>query len=514
MHWLPIKVASALALWATSSAARVVHELVDRSPVDGSCPQGLGWVDDVEKDLVKKLSGAAHIYLPGSGEFEAASTRWSVLETPRVNVVVVPGTANDVAETVKFANKKRVPFLAYNTAHGALTTLGRMDCGIEIFMKQLSGVKIAKNGQTAKIGGGTLSKLVTDTLWAAGKQTVTGACECVSYLGPALGGGHGWLQGHHGLIADQLVSMDVVLANGSLRTINPKSDLWWGMKGAGQNFGIVTSATAKIFDIEHRDWAIETLTFRGDKVEAIYQATNEHLLREGKRRADVTNWSYWLNIPTVDPNKPVIVFYIIQEGVKAVDPEITEPFRKLGPLAIERLVGTYRDLARWTGIAITSPPCQKAGLANPRFPIYLESYNVAAQKKAYELFASEAHSGTPFFNSIFMFEGYSVRKVQSIDSSSSAFAYRGDSILAAPLLSYERVGAERDEKAATLGTRLREIIHEGTGRNELHAYVNYAFGDETPQQWFGAQEWRQSRLRKLKQKYDPQGKFSFYGPIA
>lgn len=72
---------------------------------------------------------------------------------------------------VKFANYKKVPFLAYNSAHGALTTLGRMTHGIEIYLDQLSSVEVAEDGQTAKIGGGTVSKAVTDQLWAAGKQT-------------------------------------------------------------------------------------------------------------------------------------------------------------------------------------------------------------------------------------------------------------------------------------------------------------------------------------------------------
>ena len=70
--------------------------------------------------------------------------------------------------------------------------------------------------------------------------------------------------------------MNVVLADGSLDTIDAASDLWWAMKGAGQNFGIVTSLTLRIYEIEQDDWAIETLIFAGDKVEAVYQAANEH----------------------------------------------------------------------------------------------------------------------------------------------------------------------------------------------------------------------------------------------
>lgn len=170
-------------------------------------------------------------------------------------------------------------------------------------MRKLSGVAIAEDGTTATIGGGTISKEVTDELWAAGKQTVTGACECVSYMGPGLGGGHGWLQGRYGLVADQFQSMNVVLANGSLKTIYPSSELWWAMNGAGHNFGIVTSVTARIYDVQHRDWAIETLTFSGDKIEAVYQAANQHMLQNGSQPVDVINWSYWQNSPDLDKDK-------------------------------------------------------------------------------------------------------------------------------------------------------------------------------------------------------------------
>lgn len=133
-------------------------------------------------------------------------------------------------------------------------------------------------------------------------RTVTGTCECVSLMGPALGGGHGWLQGHHGLVADQFVSMDVVLADGELQTVDPESDLWWALNGAGHNFGIVTSVTTKVYDIEHRDWAIETIVFSGDKVGAVYDAANKHLLQNGTQAADVINWSYWLHDAAADPN--------------------------------------------------------------------------------------------------------------------------------------------------------------------------------------------------------------------
>ncbi|KAK6812569.1 hypothetical protein RU639_011736 [Aspergillus parasiticus] len=504
---LKMEMVAALAAWAIASACENVP--IANHWIRGLCPRS----NDV-KDLGIKLSPTAKVYFPGSEEFDVASTRWSVLDAPKVNIVVVPGTENDVVETVKFANEKDLPFLAYNGAHGAITTLGKMDHGIEIFLDQLNTMDIAKDGKTVKIGGGTKSKAVIDQLWAAGKQTVSGTCECVSFLGPALGGGHGWLQGHHGLVADQFTSMNIVLADGSLKVLDKKSDLWWAMNGAGHNFGIVTSVTTKLYDIVHYDWAIETLTFSGDKVEAVYQAANDHLLKNGTQPEGVINWSYWLNNPNADPENPVILFYIIQEGVKTVDSAYTKPFHDIGPLSTEPKGGSYTDLAEWTGISLSAPPCQRAGLVNPRFPNYLEKYNISAQKKAYEIFANAIRGSSPFNNSIFMFEGYSMQGVKAIDSKSSAFAFRGENILSAPLITYAPAGLELDEKAAQLGNELRQVLHKASGRPEVRAYVNYAYGDETPQQWYGSEKWRQDRLQALKRKYDPTGKFSFFAPVA
>ncbi|KAE8423995.1 hypothetical protein BDV36DRAFT_303328 [Aspergillus pseudocaelatus] len=502
-----LEAVTALGAWAIASACENVP--MSSHWIRGLCPRS----NDVE-DLGIKLSPTAKVYCPGSEGFDVASTRWSVLDAPKVNIVVVPGTENDVVETVRFANEKELPFLAYNGAHGAITTLGKMDHGIEIFLDQLNTIEISKDGNTAKIGGGTKSKAVIDQLWAAGKQTVSGTCECVSFLGPALGGGHGWLQGHHGLVADQFVSMNVVLADGSFKVLNKKSDLWWAMNGAGHNFGIVTSVTTKLYDIVHHDWAIETLTFSGDKVEAVYQAANDYLLKNGTQPEGVINWSYWLNNPDADPENPVILFYIIQEGVKTVDSAYTKPFHDIGPLSKEPKGGSYTDLAEWTGISLSSPPCQKAGLVNPRFPNYLEEYNVPAQKKAYEIFANAIRGSSPFNNSIFMFEGYSMQGVKAIDSKSSAFAFRGENILSAPLITYAPGGPELDEKASKLGNELRQVLHRASGRPDVRAYVNYAYGDETPQQWYGSEKWRQDRLQALKKKYDPTGRFSFFAPVA
>jgi len=385
-----------------------------------------------------------------------------------------------------------------------------MSWGILINLRKLSGVTIHAANETATILGGTNSKYMIQQLWDAGYQAVTGTCECVNYMGPALGGGHGWLQGHYGLIADQFRSLNVVLANGTKITVGPDHELFWAMNGAGHNFGIVTSANIKIYPKIHTTYAIEILTFTGDKAKDLYEAA---ITTFANQPVEVIQWSYWMNIPQLDPTGPIIEFYIIQEGVTAVDSQWTAAFYALNPIAANPQTGSYLDLSTWLSINMDGPPCQKTGMANPRFPLYLESFNATAMEEVYEAFKAGTNSSGPFYNSLFMFEGYSMQGVQAKNASNAAFAWRNDNLLVAPLIQYQPGNPALDEAAKQFGNELRQILHRGSGRTEMHTYVNYAYGDETPEEWYGHESWRLTKLRQLKTKYDPNNRFSFYGPV-
>jgi hypothetical protein len=108
-----------------------------------------------------------------------------------------------------------------------------------------------------------------------------------------------------------------------------------------------------------------------------------------------------------------------------------------------------------------------------------------------------------------MFEGYSMEGVHAIDGDSTAFAFRSENVLAAPLIT-----SNVDKEVAQVGEQLRQILHEVSANTDVRAYVNYAYGDETLKQWYGNEAWRQSRLQGLKTKYDPEGRLSLYAPIA
>ena len=93
-------------------------------------------------------------------------------------------------------------------------------------------------------------------------------------LGATLGGGVGRYQGLHGLIIDSLLSAQLVTADGRILEISEDSypDLFWGIRGAGTNLGIVTSATYQIYRLTNNGLILNSdLVFTGDKVSAYFQ---------------------------------------------------------------------------------------------------------------------------------------------------------------------------------------------------------------------------------------------------
>ncbi|KAL3467814.1 hypothetical protein BJX64DRAFT_299098 [Aspergillus heterothallicus] len=440
---------------------------------------------DIDSELGAQLSKEASIYFPDTDVFAEATDRWSDYYRPNFTVVVQVADEEDVAKTVRFANENDIPFLAVNDGHGDISSLGRMQNGIQIWLRKLDSIEIAEDGQSATFGGGVRSHELIHTLFENGKQT-----------------------------ADQYLSLRLVTADGEIIEVSPDSknnDLWWAMQGAGHNFGIVTSITSRIYDIvEDGIWSWEQLIFTHDQVEEVFELFND--LAEFQP-PDFLVWSYFLRVPPLDPENPIIMSHFLRGGVSEIEPEIIQPFRELSGGSMANATGLLTDLPTWIGTDLNGRGCSRDG-NKIRFPIGFSRYNAQAQREFFDAFAKGTAAGSPLNSSLVLLEQYSVQGVQAIPEESTAFPHRQDDLLISPNIQYASpADAETEHQAKVLGDTLRAILLNGTASNELRAYVNYAAGNEGPKSWYGYEPWRQERLSKLKRKYDPEGKFSYYAPI-
>lgn len=146
---------------------------------------------------------------------------------------------------MKLAVQHNIPFLATGRRHGYTTTLGELQEGLAIDLSQLNSFEADTEANTITVGGASGAGEFQDELYAAGLLVPHGSCACPGYVGLSVGGGVGRYMGSLGLVSDRLLSASVVTSTGDIVTISESenTDLFWGMRGAGANFGIITSAT-------------------------------------------------------------------------------------------------------------------------------------------------------------------------------------------------------------------------------------------------------------------------------
>ncbi|KAL8736007.1 MAG: hypothetical protein Q9166_000569 [cf. Caloplaca sp. 2 TL-2023] len=483
----------------------------------------------VHQELGRQLSKNASICFPNSPQFGNLNDRWSNFSEGNIAIVVEAAVSQDVAAAVrkpnvmhistnqisiqvKFANRCGLPFLAVNSGHGITTALRTIQQGVSINLRKLNKIQIAQDGNSALMGGGVNTHEVVNTLAASGKVTATTNGGCTGLLGPGLGGGFGRYMGFFGLILDNVVDMTVVLGNGTIITVSSTShpDLYWGMKGAGQNFGIVTEANFRIHDFPTPNWFHIEIDLAGSQLETLFQHINK--IDQPKELGSVyTVFAMNAKYSTTDPIMTLQFSY-------AGTPKEAQPsfnlFSALQPEAVrinESVSPTEIQAA--ANQDIDSGICQH-GRTWRLFPLGLKKYNIDANREVYNLFKQLVAEHPQFNGSIVQFENYARQGMRAVDPDSTAYPHRDDDILVSFAPIYPPSTAN-DAIASDFGNKARAIWHAGDtpGRN-VTAYLNYANGDETLEARYGYESWRLERLRGLKKQYDPNNKFRFYNPIS
>lgn len=129
----------------------------------------------------------------------------------------------------------------------------------------------------------------------------SGSASCVGLLGPGLGGGHGRWQGFYGLVSDNFIKLNTVLANGTAVTVSEtsNSDLFWAMKGAGHNFGIVTSAEMKLYDRGPDTWYYKIYIWNQTNIETVFEKLNEFRKDGTQPKEMAVNYGAFTLIPDI-----------------------------------------------------------------------------------------------------------------------------------------------------------------------------------------------------------------------
>ena len=197
----------------------------------------------LDADVGEHLSNLnGSLLTPDSPGYDEARTIWNAMIDRRPGLIVRCADANDVARAVRFA---RAHDLLVAVRGGGHNIAGNAVCdgGLMIDLSPMRSIRVDQATRTAQVGAGCTLGDVDRTTQGYGLATPLGVNSTTGIAGLTLGGGFGWLSRRLGLTIDNLLSAEVVTAEGEIvrasRRENP--DLFWAIRGGGGNFGIVTS---------------------------------------------------------------------------------------------------------------------------------------------------------------------------------------------------------------------------------------------------------------------------------
>ncbi|KAF5589168.1 hypothetical protein FPANT_6383 [Fusarium pseudoanthophilum] len=465
-------------------------------------------------------SSNTSINFAGSSDFLTSTERWTTFSAPTYAAVISPGTEEDVTKFVcaypfqkvsgklifpeiKLATMHNIPFLATGARHGYTTTLGNLQNGLAIDLSHFKEFELDADAKTVTVGPGVTVGEIFDPLFNAGFDIQTGSAPCPSFIGVTLGGGVGRFQGVYGLLADALISVRLITANGEALEVSRTSypDLFWAIRGAGANFGVVTSAT----------YSVHPLTNNGDMFLAEFlvppRRWSEYFrTMESMSPLPAELSSLLLNSFNTTTNQTQLFAHWAYKGPEA------EARKHLSPILNMNLTATQMRVLPWSrlventfaGAAVTvCEPNTNRNLYTLSMKNYSASTWEAVASKLATFYARYPHARS----SSLLYEFFPNQAMAAIPLDETAFPRRDTTAYINLILTSSIHNREMDNALARFGEEIRRDVAATSGYPEITTFVNYAHGDETLEQIYGKD--KLPRLTALKKIWDPKEVFSF-----
>jgi FAD/FMN-containing dehydrogenase len=185
---------------------------------------------------------SGELIAPGDAAYDTARKVFNAAIDRHPAVIVRPRNAEDVARAVNVAREHDLLLSVRCTGH-SVAGFAVCDDGLVIDLSAMRHIDVDPVARTARVEAGATWGEVNDALQPYELAATGGYVSITGVAGLTLGGGLGWMVRKHGLALDNLLSAQIVLADGHIVTASPEvnSDLFWGIRGGGGNFGLVTS---------------------------------------------------------------------------------------------------------------------------------------------------------------------------------------------------------------------------------------------------------------------------------
>ena len=348
------------------------------------------------------------------------------------------------------------------------------DGGLVIDLSRMREVRVNTGDNTIAVGGGATWKEVDEAGAAYGLAAVGGTVNHTGVGGLTLGGGYGWLSGEYGLTIDNLLSARVVLPNGDIVTasLTENEDLFWGLRGAGYNFGVVVEFVYRGYELKDPVYA-GILGFMGDKLEEVVEQLNKAMEQPDARSGAMCILTH---VPAEEDKKklnPMIILICFYNGPRESGEKRFASFTSIGPVlntldmvpyavvnSLQNPQATYGDRKSFKGVFYNPP-------LSPNFA-----------RTIFDDFSSRIHAVPDLAPSAIILEFTDMRKICEVPVESTALASRNNTQNGIIFLRW--TDPERDlehrawarEAQSKWKAELDKTEKEKSG--EVPQYINYA----------------------------------------
>ena len=428
---------------------------------------------------------------PADAGYDTVRRLYNACIDRRPAAIVRCAGAADVMRAVAFARQAEHPMSIRGGGHNVA---GRAVCdgGVMIDLSLMKSVRVDPAAKRAFAEPGVTYKDFDHETQAFGLATTGGTVSATGIAGLTLGGGIGWLMRVHGLACDNLVSADVLTADGRLIRANKDEhrDLFWGLRGGGGNFGVVTSFEYQLHDLG--PFLAGMLVHPVDRARELWRFHRDALANAPDQ---VIVFAALLSGPDGQPIAVQMPAYFgpLDQGEKAL-----QPFRQFGP-PVADMVAPSSYVAHQQLL----DPGLPSGLYNYWTTNFLRNLSDEVIDIVVDSFS---RAPTPLCILVLEQLGGAVRRVP--ESETAVTLREGEYNLAI-------IGRWADPTDADATIAWVKQVNRALAPHSLDAaYVNYLAEDESERipLIYGAARYK--RLQELKRKYDPENVFRMNANIA
>ncbi|HEU0245577.1 MAG TPA: FAD-binding oxidoreductase [Gaiellaceae bacterium] len=432
---------------------------------------------------------------PGDKGYDDARAIWNGLIDRHPEVIVQCTGAADVVDAVNFAREQNLLLSIKGGGHNVAGNAVN-DGGLVIDLSPMRGVHVDPSTQTVRVQGGATWGDCDRETQLFGLAVPGGVVSTTGIAGLTLHGGVGHLRRKHGLSIDNLLSVDIVTADGQLRRAGAtgNEDLFWAVRGAGSNFGVVTSFEFQAHPVGPMVM-VGAIFYPHEVARTVLPAWRDYMAQAPE---ELSSLAFFWNVPAHEPfpaehhGKPVLILAAVYSGSVEDGDAVVQPLRELGQPLID-LSGPWPWLGLQSGFDDLFPKGQFR---------YWKSRAVAelSEEAIDEIADWAARRPSPITDITIWHHGGAMSRVGETET---AYAGRDAPFLVTGEVSW--TDPAQNDEAIAWG---REFWHAMGRHSTGGLYLNFpGLGEENEALVRAGYGPNYDRLTELKTKYDPTNLF-------